>query len=76
MSHQTETPITLLDLDEVSEITGYSRSAIYLKMERGEFPVPLKMGARRVRWKLSDINEWIEQRPRAEVGSGDQETGQ
>ena len=53
----------LLRLPDVKEITGLSTSTIYAKMSRGEFPKPIKLGARAVAWKVTEIHDWIESRP-------------
>lgn len=50
--------ITLLDLFEVIQSTGLKRSTIYAYMARKEFPLPLKLTARRVMWIYSEIEEW------------------
>lgn len=47
---------------EVEIRTGLSRSTIYEWMKRGDFPQPVKLGARLVGWRESDLNEWLEAR--------------
>ena len=39
--------------------TGLSRSTIYLKISRGEFPAPVKLGLRAVAWPETAIARWI-----------------
>lgn len=56
-------PAKLLRLPDVKDLTGMSTSTIYAKMSRGEFPKPIKLGARAVAWRVADISEWIETRP-------------
>lgn len=58
----------LLNEREVSKIVGLSRVVIWEMRKRGEFPLPLKLtpgqtGA--IRWRLSEIEHWIETRERA-----------
>jgi prophage regulatory protein len=48
-----------LRLSEVQQRVPYSRSTIYLKISRGEFPQPHSLGARAVAWLESDIDAWI-----------------
>lgn len=48
-----------LRLTEVQRRVPYSRSTIYAKIGRGEFPAPIDLGARAVAWLESDIDEWI-----------------
>ena len=52
----------LLRRREVEEITALSRSTIYRMVKTGQFPQPVKIGSRAVRWRLSDINAWIDSR--------------
>jgi len=49
----------------VEEITGLSRSTIYLMMSRGEFPRPVKLTTRAVAWPEREITEWLDSRERA-----------
>ena len=55
----------LLTRPEVERRTGLSRSTIYRKMRDGTFPVPLKVSARAVRWRDSDIRAYVDSRPRS-----------
>jgi prophage regulatory protein len=52
----------LLRRPEVEARTGLSRSTLYEWMKRGEFPQPVKLGARIVAWRESDVAEWLESR--------------
>jgi len=55
----------LIRLPEVTSETGLSRSTIYQKIKRGEFPPPIRLGARAVAWESSAIEEWIEEKIQA-----------
>jgi prophage regulatory protein len=44
-----------LRLPAVMRLTGLSRSTIYAMIARHEFPAPVKLGARAVAWRRSDI---------------------
>ena len=55
----------LLTRREVERRTGLSRSTIYRKMSDGSFPVPLKVSARAVRWRESEIRAYVDSRPRS-----------
>ena len=55
-------PEKFLRLAEVQRRIPYSRSTIYLKVSRGEFPQPISLGARAVGWIETEIDEWIAQR--------------
>ena len=55
----------LLRRPEVQRLTGLPVSTIYYHMRTGSFPEPLKIGARAVAWRLSEVQAWLEARPRA-----------
>ena len=46
--------------DEVSKLTGLARATIYKKVADGSFPTPIRLGARSVGWRLSDIIAWLQ----------------
>ncbi|MDE0653910.1 MAG: AlpA family transcriptional regulator [bacterium] len=52
-------------LPAVVSACGISRSTIYEMIGRGEFPRPVKLGARAVGWRRSDIEAWLTSRPAA-----------
>ena len=60
----------LLRRRQVEEMTGLSRSSIYRLMRTQAFPVAVKVGPAAVRWKESDITNWLESRPLATGESG------
>lgn len=47
---------------EVKERVGYSRSQVYLLINRGAFPSPIKLGGRASAWLESEVNEWIREK--------------
>lgn len=47
---------------DVEARTGLARSTIYDWMKRGDFPQPVKLGARLVAWREADVNAWLESR--------------
>lgn len=52
------TPERLITLDEVESITGFKSSYIYSKIQKCEFPKPLKIGTAS-RWKFSEVQAWV-----------------
>ena len=62
---QTTTNARLLRLREVLVRSGLSRSTVYRQMSERAFPLPLKVGVRAVRWRESEIEDWLASRPRA-----------
>jgi predicted DNA-binding transcriptional regulator AlpA len=54
----------LLRLNDVIRLVGMSKTDIYSRMKRHEFPSRVRLGrGRAVRWKNSDIQEFISTRP-------------
>ena len=54
--------LQLLRIRDVMERTRISRSYIYRLIQQDEFPKPLKISVRGRRWRLDEIQEWIEAR--------------
>lgn len=52
----------VLRLQAVIARTGLSRSTIYSKVKKGEFPPPINLGERAVGWLDSEIDSWLESR--------------
>lgn len=55
----TFTQKQLLNIDEVKAITGFSTTTIYKHVKQGTFPPPKNCGGRAVRWRLADIENYI-----------------
>ena len=55
----------LLRREEVETLVGLSRSSIYAAMARGDFPRPLRVGQRAVRWSEAEIERWLATRAEA-----------
>lgn len=54
-------PNRLLKLPEVLRITGLSRTTHYKLCPEGQFPATVRLnGLRCVRWRASDIYQWVE----------------
>ena len=52
----------ILRLSAAKDLTGLSRSSIYLMMRAGTFPRSISLGARSVGWLEADIQGWIDSR--------------
>ena len=50
----------MLNLFEVCDMAGVSKSTIYRMVEAGTFPAPVHVGPRASRWRQSAINQWLE----------------
>ena len=60
----------ILRLPQVKNQTGLSRSSIYLRMSKDEFPKSISLGGRAVGWFESDIQHWLEQKHKESRGEG------
>ena len=56
----------ILRIEEVVQVTSLSRSSLYQAIAEGQFPPPVRVGARRVGWRQGEIIDWIASRPPAE----------
>lgn len=50
---------------QVEQLVQLSRSTIYANVKAGTFPAPIRIGARAVAWRLSEVEAWLEARPLA-----------
>lgn len=50
----------ILRLHAVMKRTGLSRSTIYLRISKGQFPQSISLGDRAVGWIEAEINEWLD----------------
>ncbi len=55
---------TIWRLPQVMAHTGLSRSSIYEKIGKGEFPAPINLGIRSVGWIADEIVDWINEQIR------------
>ena len=54
-----------LRIREVLRVTGLSRATLYVMVSEGQFPAPVRLRARAVGWRASQIQEWMDSRPEA-----------
>jgi prophage regulatory protein len=59
--------VQLLNTKDLIQKLRKSRSWIYTEMAAGRFPKPIKIGARAVVWRESDIASWLQARQEAAV---------
>ena len=57
----------LLTRPEVEELVRLKKSALYrlLQDPESDFPRPLKIGPKAIRWRRSEVADWLSSRPRA-----------
>ncbi len=54
-----------LRIREVLRMTGLSRATLYVMVHNEEFPPPVRLRARAVAWRSSQIQAWMDSRPEA-----------
>lgn len=66
MSMQAHDPyahLRILTMKQVSELTSYTPAHIYRLIRGKRFPAPVRMGLNRIGFRLSDIEQWMAERP-------------
>ena len=59
----TQQILTILRRKQVENRTGLSRSTIYLRISKGNFPKPIDLGGgRAVGWIEAEIDAWLKSR--------------
>lgn len=53
-------PDALLKLQTVVALTGSSAATIYRRVLAGEFPAPIRQGARCTRWRAGTLTAWLQ----------------
>ncbi|MCA0184836.1 MAG: AlpA family transcriptional regulator [Proteobacteria bacterium] len=60
MPAKAESTQTIRRRPDVEAQTGLPKSSLYALIAKGDFPKPIKIGARAVGWLDADVNDWIE----------------
>ena len=55
----------LLRTNDVLKRTSLSKATLYRMLGRGQFPAPIKLGSKAVRFWSHEVEAWIEQLPRS-----------
>lgn len=55
----TQADDVLIPLTKVRKACGFSKTSIYRMMNRGTFPKPAKRAGRSVRWRNSEVQQWV-----------------
>jgi prophage regulatory protein len=62
MATSNQTTPTILRRRQVESRVGLSRSTLYQKISRGEFPAPIRLSAQAVGWLSHEVDQWIQAR--------------
>jgi len=60
----------LITRRDVEALIGLKRAFIYRAMSAGQFPKPVKIGPKAVRWVEAEIREWVQEQI-AEASNGE-----
>lgn len=52
--------LRMMKVNEVTYLTGLSKSSLYQKIRNKEFPAPIKLGKRSVAWRVAEIQSYLE----------------
>lgn len=52
-------PDALLQLPTVIALTGLGKTSIYNRIKAGQFPTPIRLGERCVRWRAGEVRAWL-----------------
>ena len=52
----------ILTQAETLELVSLSRDYVFRLRQAGDFPAPLDLGSRLLRWRRADIERWVEER--------------
>lgn len=55
----------ILRLQELTTLTGLSKSGVYQSIQDNGFPKPIKLGRRASGWLQSEVSGWIAERAAA-----------
>ena len=59
---QNKSEISLKRFSDVLKQTGMKRSTLWLWINRGTFPKPIKLGEKAIAWPSNEIDAWIAER--------------
>lgn len=60
--------VAAINVQELAKLLGVNPRTIWRLAQRGDIPAPIRLGDRIVRWRLSDIREYLDSKtasPRA-----------
>lgn len=58
------TRFTLLRTSEVLALVPFSKSTLWRRVARNDFPQPLRLSTGVIAWRLDEVERWIDERMR------------
>jgi prophage regulatory protein len=65
----------LLRIDQVMALVGRRRTSLWRMCKLGRFPKPVQLSVRSVAWRASEVEEWLQNLPRAHAYGGASQAG-
>jgi len=66
-----KTDVAVINVREVAELLGVNARTVWRMSQRGEIPAPIRLSERIVRWRLSDLREFLGRKAAAAVGAAE-----
>ncbi len=54
-----QSPLRMMRIDEVLNLTGLSRATLYRKIAEGSFPAQHRIAHRCCGWRAGDVDVWL-----------------
>lgn len=68
-TNQQHTQDRVIREGECRQLTGVCRTTRYMMEREGRFPARRQLGGRSIGWVLSEVVEWLNQQPKATLGT-------
>lgn len=70
-----KTDVAVVNVREVAELLGVCVRSVWRMSLKGEIPAPIRLGARVVRWRLSDLREHLDRKAAGKSVAGGAQGG-
>jgi len=61
MKTQQQPELTLITKKQVLKIIGFGKTKLFEMVRKDQFPQPIRFNQTCIRWRLSDVKQWIEE---------------
>lgn len=60
MTTQQQPELTLITKKQVLAHIGFGRTKLFEMVKKNQFPQPIKFSSNCIRWRLSEVLQWVE----------------
>jgi len=71
-----DSDIRMMNVKEVMDLTGLSRTTLWRRVRQGTFPIPRQLGPRRFAWLNSEMIEFLNDLPPVSYAKVDRMNGE